>query len=143
VTTAPLPASHFTEAQRERARALVAPQQAPLASSESGDPVWPLVMADCQAMGPALVLDMVLADMWARDEMGALKYNTPLCLNNGRDHLRDLYQEELDAAVYTKAAILDPRYQRFAGKLGQLYFRKLDTLREIRLMIAAHDGEIP
>ncbi len=50
---------------------------------------------------PAVWLQ-VIADMQARHEHGIKKYGTPLQPNNGRNAMRDLYEELLDAAVYAK-----------------------------------------
>jgi hypothetical protein len=51
------------------------------------------------------VWDLVIADMRERDQIGRAKYGTPLQVNNGRRPLFDLYQELLDAAVYTRQEI--------------------------------------
>lgn len=40
------------------------------------------------------------ADMQARDRLGAKRYGTRLQPHNGRDSLRDAYEEALDACVY-------------------------------------------
>ncbi len=50
---------------------------------------------------PAVWLE-VIADMQERHAHGIRKYGTALQPHNGRDALRDLYEELLDAAVYTK-----------------------------------------
>jgi hypothetical protein len=52
-------------------------------------PVWPLVIADMQA----------------RDKLGRERYNVPLQPFNGRDALRDAYEEALDLCVYLRQAI--------------------------------------
>lgn len=48
------------------------------------------------------VLDLVLADLKARAEAGRAKYGTYLQPNNGRDALRDAYEEALDLAMYLR-----------------------------------------
>lgn len=53
------------------------------------------------------IWDLVVADMQARDEVGMHRYGTRLQPHNGRDVLIDLYQELLDAAVYTRQAIYE------------------------------------
>jgi hypothetical protein len=57
------------------------------------------------------VWKLVMADMEQRRQMGIAKYGTPLQVDNGRDHLIDLYQELLDACVYLRAEI-----ERRAGR---------------------------
>ena len=54
-------------------------------------PVWPLVMVD----------------MAGRDKLGRERYGTPLQAHNGRDALRDAYEEALDLAVYLRCAIFE------------------------------------
>lgn len=54
-------------------------------------PVWPLVMVD----------------MAARDNLGRKRYGTALQPFNGRDNLRDAYEEALDLAVYLRTAIYE------------------------------------
>lgn len=51
------------------------------------------------------VWDLVIQDMKERDQVGRERYGTPLQVENGRDHLVDLYQELLDAVVYIRAEI--------------------------------------
>lgn len=51
------------------------------------------------------VWDLVIGDMAARDQEGLRKYKTRLQPFNGRDALIDLYQELLDAVVYTRQVI--------------------------------------
>lgn len=53
----------------------------------------------------APVWELVIADMKERDRIGEQRYGTRLQANNGRDALVDLYQELLDAAVYTRQLI--------------------------------------
>lgn len=54
-------------------------------------PVWPLVMVD----------------MAGRDKLGRERYGTQLQPHNGRDALRDAYEEALDLAVYLRTAIFE------------------------------------
>jgi hypothetical protein len=50
---------------------------------------------------------MVLADMAARDAEGRRKYGVPLQPHNGRDALRDAYEEALDLCVYLRQALYE------------------------------------
>lgn len=50
---------------------------------------------------------LVISDMANRDIIGAKKYGTRLQPNNGRDSLRDAYEEALDLAVYLRNAIYE------------------------------------
>lgn len=53
------------------------------------------------------ILDLVIADIQARDKVGVQRYGTRLQANNGRDSLRDAYEEALDLAFYLKQAIVE------------------------------------
>ena len=48
------------------------------------------------------VWDLVIEDIEKRDAYGVAKYNTRLQPHNGRDALRDVYEELLDAVVYIR-----------------------------------------
>jgi hypothetical protein len=50
---------------------------------------------------------LVVLDMWARDKFGVDKYGTHLQPFNGRDALKDAYQEALDLCVYLRQAIFE------------------------------------
>jgi len=51
------------------------------------------------------IWDIVIEDMRLRDRVGRVRYGTPLQPNNGRDTLRDAYEEGLDLVVYLRQAI--------------------------------------
>lgn len=51
--------------------------------------------------------DLVLSDMMERDAVGRQRYGTPLQAHNGRDALKDLYEELLDAVVYLRQALYE------------------------------------
>ncbi len=46
------------------------------------------------------VWELVIADMQSRDQFGREKYGVPLQAFNGRDALKDIYEEQLDQVVY-------------------------------------------
>jgi hypothetical protein len=50
---------------------------------------------------------MVMDDLAARREVGIARYGTALQAHNGRDALRDLYEELLDAACYIRQVIAE------------------------------------
>lgn len=51
------------------------------------------------------IWELVIADMQARDHVGRARYGTPLQAHNGRDMLRDAYEEALDLAVYLRGVM--------------------------------------
>lgn len=50
---------------------------------------------------------IVIEDMRARNEFGTKKYGVPLRPFNGRDVLKDAYEEALDLAVYLRQAMYE------------------------------------
>lgn len=55
--------------------------------------------------------DLVIKDMQSRKEMGMIKYGTILQANNGRNALKDAYEEVLDLAMYLKQALEEREHQ--------------------------------
>lgn len=53
------------------------------------------------------VWDLVVVDMVRRDQAGEAKYGVRLQPHNGRDVLRDAYEEALDLCVYLRSAIYE------------------------------------
>lgn len=52
---------------------------------------------------------LVAQDVLERRRLGISRYGTPLQAFNGRDALRDLYEELLDAAAYVRQLIEEAR----------------------------------
>jgi len=127
---------HITEAQKARARQLVAPQPPP--KSNDGVAVWPLITDSLISAASMSVSLLVEADMIARDEYGRGKYKVPLMAGNGRDNLVDWYQEELDGLAYARAEIQkgDP-----TGIATKKFAAKLVDVLDIRAAIRNRDGE--
>lgn len=57
------------------------------------------------------IADLVIADIYGRRELGKQRYGTALQPFNGRDALRDAYEELLDGACYLRQLM----YERDAG----------------------------
>jgi hypothetical protein len=53
------------------------------------------------------VWEIVIEDMFQRNEFGKSKYGVALQANNGRNALKDAYEEVLDLAVYLKQRIIE------------------------------------
>ncbi|HYS41154.1 MAG TPA: hypothetical protein VEO01_36530 [Pseudonocardiaceae bacterium] len=53
------------------------------------------------------IQSLVRADLDAREQVGIQRYGTPLQPHNGRDALRDAYEEALDLACYLKQAMVE------------------------------------
>lgn len=87
------------------------PEPAP---TGNGAPVWPLVIGDLSNAvhrsntsdsRTDLIVFKMMDDMIERDQQGRAKYGTPLRTNNGRDVLKDAYQESLDLVVYLRQGV--------------------------------------
>lgn len=61
--------------------------------------------------GPC-IQDLVIEDINARKLVGIQRYGTVLQPNNGRDALRDAYEEALDLAQYLKQALVERDLRR-------------------------------
>jgi metallophosphoesterase superfamily enzyme len=66
-----------------------------------GDQPLPTVHHD----GRPDIQTLVIADVHARREVGIQRYGTALQAHNGRDALRDAYEEALDLATYLRQLI--------------------------------------
>jgi len=53
------------------------------------------------------IQSQVIADIRERRELGIKRYGTALQPHNGRDALRDAYEEAIDLAMYLKQAIVE------------------------------------
>lgn len=53
----------------------------------------------------AHIADLVLEDIRERKRIGIQRYGTPLQAHNGRNALRDAYEEALDLAMYLRQAL--------------------------------------
>ena len=74
-----------------------------------------------------LIFPLVIADLQERDKLGHKLYGAELRAIDGRDHLIDLYQEILDAAVYVRQEIeerkiLRDEIERLLGILEQIAY---------------------
>ncbi len=79
------------------------------------------------------VWDMVMDDIRKRDVIGEKRYGTRLQPFNGRDALRDAYEEALDLVVYLRQAIHERDASRPAlavrpDQLAHLHLRMKDAL---------------
>jgi hypothetical protein len=57
--------------------------------------------------GRPSIQSLVRADLDLREQVGIQRYGTPLQPHNGRDALRDAYEEALDLSCYLKQAIVE------------------------------------
>ena len=80
--------------------------------------------------------DTLKSDFIRRASQGELKYGYPLQSNNGRDSLADLYQEILDAVLYSKQRL----GENFVTKAEQIVIQQtyntcLDICNTVHKMI--------
>ena len=57
--------------------------------------------------GVTAITPLIMEDLESRRELGINKYGTELKSFNGRDSLRDAYEEALDLALYLKQAMIE------------------------------------
>lgn len=96
-------------------------QPAPKPSTKT--PSWQLVIELCEAAWPMTdpTANKVVEAMRERDRNGRAKYGEPLTAGNGRKHLVDALQEQLDYVVYLqtelheRGVVIDPQ----AGYTGE------------------------
>lgn len=67
-----------------------------------GDQQLPTILADAP-----VIQDLVIDDIYQRTQLGIERYGTGLQGFNGRDMLRDAYEEALDLATYLRGAIYE------------------------------------
>lgn len=67
------------------------------------------------------VFPALLADIQARNLKGVETYGSDLLTHNGRDSLRDLYEEILDAAVYCKQLMMERSDGDFFGMVRKFH----------------------
>lgn len=54
-----------------------------------------------------IIQELVISDMSGRLRLGIERYGTGLQANNGRDMLRDAYEEALDLCVYLRGMMYE------------------------------------
>lgn len=64
-------------------------------------------MACVKHTEPVETWPIVIKEMEARDRLGRERYGVPLTANNGRDALKDAYEEALDLCVYLRQVIYE------------------------------------
>lgn len=110
-----------------------------------GPAIWDLVIIDVRArLGrgeEGVLVEKIVADGLARDEMGAKKYGQRLQADDGRDHLVDAYQEALDLAVYLRQEIAECwtgglELERLTSA-GKLYRNAIDLVFDLAEAIRA------
>jgi hypothetical protein len=110
----------------------------PLPVPNDGPSMHDLVIADLRHTHLAGVADFVQQDLAARKELGLKRYGSLLQAHNGRDALRDLYEELLDASVYARQVIAeDVVADHLRPVLTNTYLAILQRLVSVRSLIAA------
>jgi len=116
----------------------------PAPKPNDGPIVWELVIADAtvefdptfeRARNADGVTAFLIEDMRRRDRLGRERYGTPLQPNNGRDPLRDWYEEILDGCAYGRQALEEGRTEAEEG-----YIAALNLAFDLRLMMVRRDA---
>src|SRR5262245_23566699 len=84
------------------------------------------------------VQSLVRADLDAREQVGIQRYGTPLQPHNGRDALRDGYEEALDLACYLRQAIeeRDQPAGELIASLNATITEQASTIRRLNDLVA-------
>lgn len=77
-------------------------------------------------------VESVVADIEARKALGISRYGVALQPFNGRDCLRDAYEELLDAAAYTRQAMVEAKSPAAHGVLDSVYLLLLVSMLSVR-----------
>jgi hypothetical protein len=79
------------------------------------------------------IQSMVRHDLEERERVGVQRYGTPLQAGNGRDALRDAYEEALDLACYLKQAIVErDGDMRIRDCDGDVWIKRSDGLFDLQ-----------
>lgn len=77
--------------------------------------------------GSVDIYPLVLADIEARVKAGRQKYGIPLQAHNGRNALMDLYQEQIDALMYTRQELEErQKNDKLIERIGILILENRD-----------------
>ncbi len=99
--------------------------------------LWPIVAAKMQVdHADQASCAAVVADMSARHQVGMERYGVPLQPHNGRDALRDMYEELLDARVYWEQVIVENRLATTAHGITRSLENILLCISEARQIVA-------
>lgn len=93
---------------------------------------------------PGVVTELVARDMQKRLELGIKRYGTGLQPFNGRDFLRDLYEELLDALAYGDGCIREAEANRDTAlqyTLQSHLVNLMHTVSFIRMIMAMKENQ--
>ena len=119
----------------------------PAPKANDGPIVWERVIADAErkfgstrfgaerTRRDSIVTEAMILDMKNRDRLGRERYGVALQPNNGRDALRDWYEEALDACAYGKQAQIEGTENADIN-----YECSLDLAYDLRRMMAKRDA---
>lgn len=91
------------------------------------------------------IQSQVITDIEARRKVGISRYGTALQPHNGRDSLRDLYEELLDATMYVKQVMVErdqPIPSLVVAELRAEIQRKDDLIAELRKQCDVHTRQL-
>lgn len=91
--------------------------------------------------GGTSIQALVRADLDTREQVGIQRYGTPLQAFNGRDALRDAYEEALDLACYLRQAIAER--ETFKLLIGHPLTPEEFAAAKARFDQAVHGREAP
>jgi len=78
----------------------------------------------------------VMMDMQERNDRGVKEYGTPLQPFNGRNALKDMYQEDLDRTVYLKQHLIEQESERLIIEEIIKVLRHAPLTTKLQLIVA-------
>lgn len=109
--------------------------------------VWPLIIRELaereksEGMIGGIIINAVIIDAKERHEQGVAKYGVGLQPFNGRDALKDAYQESLDMLAYTRQLFWENTCNDDPGAIVELMDVAINSVLAYRTVIYARDGK--
>lgn len=109
--------------------------------------IWPLIMREFQdhsakvGQVERIVINAVINDARERHDQGMKKYGVGLQPFNGRDALKDAYQEALDMLAYTRQFSLEACTELEMTQAREMMSIAANSVMAYRAVIYARDGK--
>lgn len=109
--------------------------------------IWPMLIRELtlrersEGMIGGIIINAVITDAQERHEQGVAKYGVGLQPFNGRDALKDAYQESLDMLAYTRQLSWENACNDDPGAIVELMDVAINSVLAYRTVIYARDGK--
>lgn len=109
--------------------------------------IWPMLIHELtlrersEGMIGGIIINAVITDAQERHEQGVAKYGVGLQPFNGRDALKDAYQESLDMLAYTRQLFWENTCNDDPCAIVELMDVAINSVLAYRTVIYARDGK--